>query len=225
MERVGLVRKYTLTLLLLLFLVPTVPATASVIFDNYPINGTINALTMSGLFDGTPISASDSFTLGSSDIVNGVNFGVWIKPSTTFSEVNWSITSEPLGAGVLYGFGVGTPVSATVIPDPGLGSTTLASATFSFADLSLAAGTYYLTLQGSAFWDINNAPGIDAWETAFGDLSAPGVCSDITQGAASGTCAESFQILGSTPEPSTWMLLGSVIALAAVTLSRKAIHR
>ena len=75
------------------------------------------------------------------------------------------------------------------------------------------------------FWDINNAPGIDALETGFGDLSAPGVCSEITQGAASGTCAESFQILGSTPEPSTWMLLGSVIALAAVTLSRKAIHR
>jgi hypothetical protein len=218
LEELTLIRNI-LTLLPLSLVLSTVPATASVIFNNYPINGAIDGLAMSGVVGGTPISASDSFTLGSSAIANGVNFGVWIEPLTTFGRVNWTITSQPLGGGVLYGFGAGSPVSLTVIPDPSLGSTTLASATFSFPDLSLAAGTYYLTLQGTALWDINNAPGVDAWETGFGDLSAPGVCSEITQGAASGTCAESFQILdNNTPEPSSWVLLGSAIILAALTL-------
>jgi hypothetical protein len=222
--KVGLVRNATLTLYTLSLVALTVPATASVIFDNYPINGTINALAMSGLFEGAPISTSASFTLGSAYTVNGVNFGVWLNPSMSFSQVDWSITSGPLGAGTLYGSDAGATVSTTAIPEPNI-DFTLASATFSFPDLSLAAGTYYLTLHGSAFWDINNAAGIDAWETGFGDLSAPGVCSDITQGAASGTCAESFQILGSTPEPSAWTLLGSAIILAALTLCRKTIYR
>lgn len=225
-RKVGHVRNKTPVFLLLLSGLSTLPAGASVIFNNYPISGAINAIEISGVFNGTPISASDSFTLGSGATVDGVNFGVWLNPGSVFNKVNWVISSGPLGTGTLDAFGEGAAVTTTAVPDPGV-DFTVASANFSIPDLPLTAGTYYLTLQGAAFWDINNTPGIDAWQTGFGELSAPGACSQLTGGLASGSCAESFQILGvsSTPEPSTLIFLGSALILAPLALRRKAIAR
>jgi hypothetical protein len=225
-RKAGRVRNKTLVFLLLLPVLPTLPAGASVIFNNYPISGVINAVAISGLFNGTPISASDSFTLGSGATVDGVNFGVWLNPGSVFNKVNWVISTEPFGTGVLDAFQQGANVTTTVIPDPSVASV-VASASFAFPDLHLAAGTYYLTLQGAAFWDINNTAGIDAWQTGFGQLSAPGACSQLTGGLASGSCAESFQILGvsDAPEPSTLILLGSALILAAIVVKRKAVTR
>jgi hypothetical protein len=176
-------------------------------------------------------SVSDSFTLNSGATVTEVNFGVWLLPGDSITGVDWSIGTVPFGSSV--GSGTGASVSSTLV-----GTIwdyySVVSATFSFSDLNLATGTYYLTLQNAvvtdgdpAYWDINDAPGIDAWENSLGNVSASGACSEDTDGYASGTCASSFQILGTTaavPEPATWTLLGSGI-LAAFALRRKAIGR
>ncbi len=76
----------------------------SVIFHRYPISGNRNAVAISGIFNGTPISASDSFTLGSGATVDGVNFGVWLSPGSVFNKVNWVISTEPFGTSVLDAF-------------------------------------------------------------------------------------------------------------------------
>lgn len=219
-------RKHALTVLLFSLMILTAPATAGVVFDNYPINGTIAGWTIDYGFQ-----VSDSFTLNSGATVNGVNFGVWLFTGDSITAVDWSIGAKAFGDSV----GSGTAnVSLAASPAPysnGYGYT-IASETFSFSDLNLAAGTYYLTLQNAAvpsrnpaYWDISNAPGIDAWENSIGNVSASGVC--LEQIGVSGTCASSFQILGATaaaPEPATWTLLGSGI-LAVFALRRKVIGR
>ena len=63
--------------LLLLSILAAVPASAGpVVFDNYPVNGTIDAWTINYGF-----WVSDSFTLASTSTVTGVNFGVWLPYS------------------------------------------------------------------------------------------------------------------------------------------------
>ena len=210
----------------LMLLILTIPAAAApLLFDNYPINGTIAGWTINEGFE-----VSDSFTLLSNSTVNGVNFGVYLYPGDTVTEVDWWIGTTEFDNSL----GSGTATVTAGSPIPGLGGGyDVDSATFSIPDLNLAAGTYYLTLQNAVSsegmavgWDINNAPGIDAWESEIGEVSAPGVCSAYT--GVDGTCASSFQILGSpqagVPEPSTWALFGAGI-LAAGWLRRKTIQR
>jgi hypothetical protein len=215
-ERTPMTRK--LVLVALSFLMLNIPATAGVIFDNYPINGGITAWTINNGF-----AVSDSFTLASGATANGVNFGVWLFPQDTITGVGWSIGTSEYGTN--YGSG-----TASV----SLGSTSIngfgyevGAASFALPNIALGAGTYYLTLQNAVvpngdpvYWDENDGPGIDVWENAVGHLS--GNCA--ASGGGSGTCAESFQILGEAsttiPEPATCALLGSGL-LAAACLRRR----
>ena len=100
------------------------------------------------------------------------------------------------------------------------------SDTFSFTGITLGPGTYYLTLQNAVlnnsddvYWDENDGAGVTAYESADGELS--GSCS--TDGSGTGTCAESFQILGTTgtaPEPGTFALGGMGLLMLAGALRR-----
>jgi hypothetical protein len=205
-----------LVLVALSFLMLTIPATAGVILDNYPINGGITAWTINFTY-----SVSDSFTLASGATANGVNFGVWLFPQDTITGVDWAIGTGPFGTN----YGSGT-ASVSLGSTSGNGIYDVGSASFSLPNIALGAGTYYLTLQNAVsrggdpvYWDENDGPGIDAWENADGHLS--GNCAANNGG--SGTCAESFQILGDTsaiPEPTTFALLGAGL-LAAAGLRRR----
>jgi hypothetical protein len=196
-------------------LLPAVPALAGVVFSDFPMSGSLDARLIN------PYEVSNSFTLLSGATVNGVNFGLWMPSGATITSVQWAIGTDPFGTEM----GSGSAGVTATFNSAALYGYDLDLATFSFSSLNLPLGTYYLSLHGAvatdqARWDINNAPGIDVWDTANGHLSAPGGCS------FGGTCAESFQLLdnsGSTPEPSSWALLAS--GLLAAALRGKAVRR
>ena len=172
---------------------------------------------------------ADSFSSPEPAVVTGVEIIVWEYPGDTTTQLDWSIGTSPNDNSV--GYGPATGVTDQFLYGNGRGynvdelSFTLGSG------VSLAAATpYYLTIQNDTgtnpdfvYWDINNAPGIDVWDTGT-ELSAPGQCSSWTYGYASGTCANTFEILDSTsdaPEPATLTLIGSGL-LAAFLVRRKA---
>ena len=143
-------------------------------------------------------AVSDSFILSLASTVTGVAFDVWTLDGDSVTSVQWSIGTTP--GGDLYG---GTAITAdtlgTIYKDY-----TDDNDSFSTGNLSLAAGTYYLTLQnastslGSAGWDQNDGPS-SSWTSEGGSFSYVGD-------------AESFEVLGTdTPEPRYGTLLGMAV--------------
>ncbi len=184
------------------------PASAAVLYDNGPINGTLSAWTINFGF-----AVSDSFTLASTSTITGVNFGVWSFPGDTMSTVDWAITSTPNAY----------PIDGTAAVTNGATSVNgfgydLSWDSFSTGAVTLGPGTYYLVLQNAGvptgdpiYWDINNGPST-AYENTIGDVNGS---------LFPGTNSDAFQILGTTggvPEPATWAMsilgfgmLGSVL--------------
>src|SRR5271165_312157 len=76
-----------------------IPASAQVLYDNGPINGTVDAWTINFGF-----VVSDTFTLLNNSTVSGFQFGVWEFPGDMMLSVGWTITSGENG-GSYYGSG------------------------------------------------------------------------------------------------------------------------
>jgi hypothetical protein len=227
-------RRLTFALLCSLLLL-TLPATAATvltgnIFNNSPIDGTIDGWSIYG--DG---SVSDSFTVASGATAYVVNFGAWLNPGDSVSAISWSIDTTPLGTGLgNINLGAGTVTASSGMLFNNLYLYDIDQVSFSLANgttltpLKLAPGTYYLTLQNAAsaglgvvYWDENDGANSTAAYSNLGLITDTGEgCGDT--GSGSGTCSESFAI--STPEPSTLALLCSGI-LAAFVLRRKAVRR
>jgi hypothetical protein len=171
-------------------------AAASVLYDNGPINGTVNAL-----FIDNGQAIGDTFTLSSAATVTGVTFGAWTASGQTIAGIDWGITN--INGVVAYN--ATAPVTdGPVLFTNGYGYD-ISTDTFSTGGLSLPAGSYYLWLQNAtgtdaAAWDINNGPS-SSYFAEGGTFYGP-----------SGYGSEAFQILGGSgvPEAATWtmMLLG-----------------
>jgi len=73
-----------------------IPARAdSVLYSNYPINGTVDAYTINEGYE-----ATDSFfnvTLFSGITVDQLKFGVWLYPGDTVTSVSWSLDTLAYG--------------------------------------------------------------------------------------------------------------------------------
>ena len=189
------------------------PASAAVLYDNGPLNGTIGGFSLvSG-------AVSDSFTLTSASTVTGVDFAVLIEADDPISTVDWAITSTQNS----YPAGVAATVTNGPTTFTGTGFV-IGTDSFSTGAVTLAAGTYYLVLSdavvsplgGNVFWDDNNGPSY-ASDSNLGDLAGAKV---------PGTNSETFQILGATvaavPEPATWaMMLVGLFGLGAVLRTRR----
>jgi PEP-CTERM motif len=189
------------------------------LYDNGPINGNIDAWTINFGFQ-----LSNSFTLTQPSNLTGVQFGVWAFPGDSLTSVDWAISTGPTGSGV----GDGSQPSGIIAS--GTAST---SSAFQFTNsfgydideinfplnVSLAAGTYYLSLQNAVvasnnpiFWDQNNGPSL-AYENSIGLLNGN---TDFDPPGGS----ESFQIFGTippatVPEPASMALFGMAILGAA----------
>jgi PEP-CTERM motif len=177
-------------------------AFATDLYDNGPINADQTAWTINFGFQVT-----DSFILQHSATVVGFQFAVWEIPGDSATSVDWSIGTSPFG----------NTFSGTACAAPGAGCNSVLTDTFLFTnaygystDLETVTGlnlplagntTYYLTLQNAKtqllnplYWDENSGRSL-AYENDQGSIPS-----------------ESFTINGgTTPEPSSLVLLGSGI--------------
>jgi len=199
------------------------PASAQVLYDDGPINGTNDAWTINFGY-----VVGDTFTLSANSTVGGFNFGIWEFPGDVLTSVEWSITSD-YNFGTLYGSGTASGKNLTdqFISLNQYGYD-IDKITVSGLNVALSGGTYWLNLQNASvasgdpvYWDENYGIGCK------GDNGMGGGCpSEASNGAAGSIGAESFQIIGtnsggSTPEPSSIMLFGSGVLGLAGILRRK----
>jgi hypothetical protein len=119
-----------------------------------------------------------------------------VNPGDSVTGVAWSIGTTPFSSSA--GSGVAGATSSFNFSNAD--GFDVDTASFVIPGLTLPAGTYYLTLSAAVsasanpvYWDINDAPAIDAWGSTYGNVSASGVCFNTI--GISGSCATSFQLL------------------------------
>jgi hypothetical protein len=180
-----------------------VPAMADV-YNNGPINGNTDAWTINSGF-----VVSDTFTTGG-DAITGISFGVWLFPGDTVTSVEVSITSQEFGGTTFFDGTVNLSASGCVGNSFGFNVCTETAA----FDTTLAAGTYWLNLQNASvpsgdpvYWDENSGPSA-ASQSSAGTIPSEAFTVNGTPG-------------GTTPEPSSIMLLGSGILGLAGILRRR----
>jgi hypothetical protein len=188
----------------------TVPTSASVIYNNYPI-----VVGAADYINTNNTSVSDPFALISSAIATNVVFGAAVVTGgTVMTAIDWSIGTNFFGSDVASG--AGASISGLLLY-PNVDAFDWYSLTFSLPNVRLSAGTtYYLTLHNangaSAGWDINFLHGLDA------EATNPFVGTN-QQGS------NAFQILdaAAAPEPATasYALLSCGLALFVAFLQRR----
>lgn len=139
-------------------------ANATVIYSNGPINGTLL---------GYPINfgsaVSDSFTVSTADVLRSADdVGIWNDPGDKLLQVDWSIGSSAFGNDIASG--TTSDIEHTLLNNCGGGACgggvlDVYSDAFDLGNISLAPGTYWITLQNAvvsngdpAAWDDNNGP-------------------------------------------------------------------
>ncbi len=194
-------------------------------YDNGPINGTTDAWTINF---GYVVSDTFFFTQNNTS-VSGFSFGVWEFPGDTMSSVDWSITDDengPCPSETCLGNGTasGANLKDTFISTNQYGYN-IDLITVSGLNTQVPGGvSLWLNLQNAAvpsgdpvYWDENSGKGCggamcpsSASESAVGTI--PSEAFTITSGGGTS---------GSTPEPSSIMLLGSGVLGIAGLLRRK----
>jgi len=160
---------------------------------------------------------TDSFPVCCSGIA-GANFLVWVNPGDTLSSVNWAITTEPFG-GTTVASGVATDLSKYVAGSTPNGEYNLIEESIYFIpNLANCCGTYWFELSGAVstsgapvYWDESDGP-----STAY---------NKVPEIADPQIAPETFEITGNqyncTPEPSSFLLLGSGLVVLAGLIKRK----
>jgi hypothetical protein len=212
------------------YVVMSPAAEADVLYNNGAVNGELNAFSIdiAGGF-----SVADSFTLGSNSNVNGVGFAVWVISGETPTTVDWAITTSPF-SGVIAS-GTSASLTGNDLGTNGTGIFDVFNESLSGLNVDLAAGNYWLQFSNAGvstagdpvYWDENDGPS-QAFQTPNGTAA-----SDYSLvGGLGGSCptcsgSETFEVLGSVPEPGTVTMLLSGFLLASPALykaRRKAIR-
>jgi hypothetical protein len=189
------------------------PASADVLYNN-PGPGTYTANGW-----GTP--TSDSFTLSQSSTITGANLTLWLNTGDSPLNVTWQIDSSFTDFDSSTELESGTSDASSMTQVTTSFGYPIYTGSIAIPGLTLDAGTYWLELDnvGSAFgygasWDESDGP-----SSAYnGDV---GSISQFYGNGASGS--ETFEILGTsaTPEPSSFLLLGSGLLGLAGLVKRK----
>ena len=152
-----------------------------VIYDNGPVNGTVDAWTINFGF-----IVSDTFAPNGSP-VSGFDIYVWEFPGDKMTAVDWSITSAPFG-GTVYGSGT---VSGNNLVDSFISANqygyNIDKVSVTGLNVGVTAGnTYWFNLANASvasgdpvFWDENSGPS-QAYESALGTI--PSEAFDIAGG-------------------------------------------
>ena len=198
------------SLMILCLALVAVPAFAD--YNNGPIKG------VNGWYIDFGFIVSDTFVADSSQ-VTGFMFDALELPGDTLLKVDWSITSGENGGQV---FGSGTAnVTDKFISTNAFGFN---------IDLITVSGLNVATVSGTQYWlnlqnAVTNSGDPVSWDENSGvGCTSPGCPSKASESAVGTIPSESFTIntsSGTTPEPSSFLLLGSGILGLAGLLRRK----
>jgi hypothetical protein len=202
-----------------------VPALAGpmVLYDNTTALSN-TSIASNGIFDGVSAS-TNSFTLSQTSSITGINFNALLQNNDVLSTVDYSITTDYFG-GTTEASGTVSP-SGVYVTSFYAGVYKIYEESFSIPSLYLGGGTYWLQLQNalgtnnnSIYWGESDGPSIAYIEIYGGSpLSLSGSFEN------GGTGSDTFQIMGEeenvTPEPSSFLLLGSGLAGLAGLIKRK----
>jgi len=193
------------------------PASAQVLYENGPINGTVDAWTINFGF-----AVSDTFTLTGPSTVTAIQFGAWEYPGDVLESVEVQFTQFEFGGTTYFNQVVSLTASGCSQNQYGYD---VCTETGTFSGAGLAAGTYWMTLQNAVvndgdpvYWDENSGIG----------CHSEGCPSEPSQNSEGTIAAEAFSVLGTTgtgsgtvPEPGSLMLFSSGVLALAGMLRRK----
>ena len=196
----------------------TLPAFAGTVYDDGPINGTVDAWTINFGF-----AVADTFTVsGGTSRMTGLSFGAWLFPGDVLESVEVTMTSNAFGGTIYFDQEVNLTQSNCNVNGYGYDVCTMAG---SFSGPTLQTGTYWLALQNAVvnsgnpvYWDENSgvgctSPGCPS-EATCNDCIVPGLLP-----------AEAFTLYGNnsatTPEPSSFLLFGSGVLSVIGFIRRK----
>ena len=163
---------------------------------------------------------TNSFTLSQNSTVTGADFTAWILTNPdTLTTVDYAITDAPF-AGTTESSGTVSPTGSLIQV---LGGWDYYEESFSIPAVNLGAGTYWFQLQNAVdanggvevVWQVDNGPSA-AFSNTYGNLNGASI---------PGSNSEAFDIYGTatsaTPEPSSFVLLGSGLVMLAAGVRRK----
>jgi hypothetical protein len=211
--------KLLIVLLTLLCLTLTaIPATAGNIYDNGPVNGEVDAFTINFGF-----SVTDTFTVSNGNgNIGGMNFYAWLFPGDTLESIEVQVGSQAFGNNLMD---LTAQTSQSNCFANGFGFNVCQEST-TFNGPSLSNGNYWVTLQNGVvtngdpvFWDQNSGAGCQS-------QGCPSLAEEYEEGtipseAFTLTAQGTTTSTGSTPEPSSILLLASGVIGAAGMLRRK----
>ncbi len=190
-----------------------VPAIAQVdVYDNGGTTGTADAWTINFGF-----AVTDSFSVTANTNMTGASFIFWLSPGDTLPAVDLSLGTSAFGSDVAN-FTSLSPTGSLSLGSNQYGFN-LEEDTYTISPVPLTAGTtYWVTLQNASvpsgdpvYWDENSGPSM-AQENTLGTIPSE---SFTIYGNSTTTTS------GTTPEPSSIMLLGSGLLAVAGVLRRK----
>ncbi len=203
-------------LIALCLTVAAVPAMAGNLYDNGPVNGTVDAWPIN-----FGLAVTDSMQVNGT--VRGLDFWAWLFPGDTLESVQVSISASPFGRDLFDGV-VTNLTQSNCFESPFQDfNICLESGSFNGPTLN---GNYWLTLQNAntpsgdpVYWDENSGVG----------CQSPGCPSQAQENRVGTIPSEAFTIVGSatststgtTPEPGSIVLFGSGILGLAGVLRRK----
>lgn len=195
-------------------------AKADVVYDNGPINGTINATGIS-----SSQAIGNTFTLAASATITSISFGTWVDAGYSLDSVEWGIADT---YGVLPSFKMAAVTTGNVLGIYGTpyGQLEVREATFVTGGTALSAGSYYLWLRNAlgsgpnsgGLWDVNNGSSL-----AYFSVNDVFIGPVTGVGGSGKTGSNSFRLIsgGAVPEPGTWLLLLGGFGIAGAQCRRR----
>jgi hypothetical protein len=217
-------RAFSLSLLASLCLLLSASAVAGSLYDNGPVNGTVNAWNISSGFEVT-----DSFTIAKFASFEDIEFWSWVLGRTDSAlTVEATVTTKAFGGLTVFDQVLNLTTSNCSFNGAANANVCLETATFK--NTPLISGTYWLQLQNGTtvqgkelFWDENSGVGCGGSDGKGG--KCPSLAFENTVGTIP---SESFTITGVpiVPEPDGLITMfgGGFLALAGVSL-RKVFRR